>query len=311
VKERIYGWVERSPMLHARSHSAVTSFKGKIYVFGGGGVGFRSLGSTEIYDPRGDVWSRGKDMPTIRSGAVAATLGDRIYVIGGGVKGPDGSFEFFKIVEIYDPERDTWTSGPSMAMPHDYPASVVLNGSIYVLGGHHPEATKGGPMTDPGFSFCEVFDPARGRWREIAPMPTARFAAAAVVFHNRILVLGGAGLRDEGFRNFDIIEAYDPSRDRWSDAGFSLPWPAAGLGAFTYHDRLFVVGGNSGNRIETRFASFDWNRGGWTELDPLRKGRIVMGVAIIDDTLYLIGGRGEDGKTPLSSVESYLFYPEL
>lgn len=307
MNEKVSGWIKKSSMNRARSHAAVAVHRGKIYVFGGGGADFQSLNSTEVYDPQRDVWSRGKEMPTIRSGAVAAVFDDRIYVIGGGVKRPDGRFEFFKIVESYDPERDTWDKGPEMLMPHDYPVSVVMNGAIYVLGGHHPEATKGGPMTDPGFSFCEVFDPALGVWREIAPMPTARFAAAAVVLNNRILVLGGAGLREKGFRNFDVIESYDPSADRWSDAGFRLPWPAAGLGAFTHQDRLFIVGGNSGNKIENRFACFNQREGRWTELAPLSEGRIVMDTIVLNDAVYLVGGRGADGKTPLSSVEAYLF----
>lgn len=305
MREKVSGWVKKSPMHIARSHSATAAYRGRIYVFGGGGPDFQSLNSAEVYDPQRDVWSRGKDMPTIRSGAVAVVLDDRIYVIGGGVKRPDGKFEFFKLVEIYDPKRDTWTGGPDMLMPHDYPASVVMNGSIYVLGGHHPEATKGGPMTDPGFSFCEVFNPAMGVWREIAPMPTARFAAAAVVLNNRILVLGGAGLREEGFRNFAVVESYDPSLDGWSDAGFRLSWPAAGPGAFTYNERLFIVGGKSDNKIENRFACFNQSAGRWTDLDPLSEGRIVMGTIVLNDAVYLIGGRGADGKTPIATVEAY------
>lgn len=305
MKEKVSGWVKKSPMLRTRSHFAVAAYRGKIYVFGGGGADFQSLNSTEVYDPKRDVWSQGKEMPTIRSGAVAAAIDNRIYVIGGGVKRPGGKFEFYKIVEIYDPERDTWAKGPDMLLPHDYPVSVVMNGSIYVLGGHHPEATKGGPMTDPGFSFCEVFDPAKGTWQEIAPMPTARFAAAAVVLNQRILVLGGAGLREEGFRNFDIVEPYDPLANRWSDAGFKLPWPAAGLGAFTHNDRLFIVGGKSDNKIENRFAYFNQSAGRWIELDPLDEGRIVMGAVTIGDILYIVGGRGADGKTTLSSVVAY------
>ncbi|MBI5755599.1 MAG: hypothetical protein HZA12_01620 [Nitrospirae bacterium] len=301
------GWLKRSPMQAARSHFAATAHKGSVYVFGGGGTGFGSLNSTEIYDPKADVWSKGKEMPTTRSGAVAAVLNDKIYVIGGGLKLPDGRFEFFKTVEIYDPQTDTWSNGPDMLMPHDYPASVVLGGGIYVIGGHHPEATKGGPMTDPGFSFCEMFYPRDGLWKEIAPMPTARFALASAVLHNRILAMGGAGLRKDGFKNFDVVESYDPALDKWIDAGFRLPYPAAGLGACVHNNRLFIIGGNSGGRIENRFACHDFDLNKWTGLEQMDEGRIVMGVVTIGDTLYIIGGRGPDGKTPVAHVLSLQF----
>lgn len=299
------GWSKRFPMHEARSHFAITAYRGRVYVFGGGGKDFKSLNSTGIYDPEKDIWYEGSDMPTTRSGAVAAILNDRIYVMGGGLRHEDGRFEFFRVVEIYDPETDTWSQGPDMLMPHDYPVSAIMDNCIYVFGGHHPDATKGGPMTDPGFSFCETFDPVIDAWREIAPMPTPRFASAAVVLGERILVLGGAGLREYGFKNFDVVESYDPRMDRWSEAGFRLPWRAAGAGACTCNNRLYLAGGNSGGRIENRITYYDPDRNQWTELAPLETGRIVMGMIPIGDTLYLIGGRGADGKTPLDSVDSF------
>ncbi|MCC6544268.1 MAG: hypothetical protein IT392_07165 [Nitrospirae bacterium] len=296
------GWVKRSPMHAARSHFAAASYKEKIYVFGGGGDGFTSLCSTEIYDPETDVWSRGKDMPTVRSGTVAAVLNNKIYVMGGGLKLHDGRFQFFRIVEIYDPENDTWTSGPDMLMPHDYPASVVYNNQIYVIGGHHPDATSGGPMTDPGFSFCEAFSPEEAVWNKLAPMPEPRFAHVSVVINDEIVVMGGAGLREDGFMNFDLMESYDPVSNSWRDSGMRLPWPAAGLGALSLNNRVFVFGGKSDNKIENRAACFEQGSDAWEELEQLNEGRIVMSVASLDDTIYLLGGRGPDGKTPVSEV---------
>ena len=299
------GWSKRSPMHTARSHFAMAGYKGKVYVFGGGGKDFKSLNSTGIYDPEKDIWCKGSDMPTTRSGAVAAVLNNRIYVMGGGLRHGDGRFEFFRMVEIYHPEADAWSQGPDLLMPHDYPVSVVMGNSIYVFGGHHPDATKGGPMTDPGFSFCEAFDPDTNTWREIAPMPTPRFASAAVVLGNRILVLGGAGLREDGFKNFDVVESYDPRINQWSEAGFRLPQPAAGAGACIRNNRLYLAGGNSGDRIENRTRYYDPDCSQWTELSPLETGRLVMGMISMGDTLYLIGGRGADGKTPLDSVDAF------
>lgn len=288
----------------ARSHFAAASYGNRIYVFGGGGAGFTSLNSTEIYDPETDIWSKGKDMPTVRSGTVAAVLNNKIYVMGGGLKLQDGRFQFFRTVEVYDPEKDIWTNGPDMLMPHDYPASVVWNHHIYVIGGHHPDATNGGPMTDPGFSFCEIFSQDNAAWQKLAPMPTPRFALASAVVNNKIMVMGGAGLRpgDEGFTNYDLIESYDPVANRWGDSGIRLPWPAAGLGAIVHNNSLFIIGGNSGNKIENRVACLEPNLNNWVEIDRLKEGRIVMGVVTVGDTLYIIGGRGQDGKTPTAEV---------
>ncbi|MBI5193279.1 MAG: hypothetical protein HZA08_07550 [Nitrospirae bacterium] len=309
-------WIKKASLNTPRSHTATAAYNGKIYVFGGGGADFKSLNSTEIYDPVTDTWHQGKEMPTVRSGAVAAVVNDRIHVLGGGFKHPNGQFEFFRTVEIYNPATDSWEKGVDMLMPHDYPASVVLNGHVYVLGGHHPDATTGGPMTDPGFSFCEVFEPEKNAWKKIASMPTPRFAFAAVVINNKILAIGGAGYRYNGFKNYDVVEIYDPAKNIWANAGFNTPWPAAGLGAFVLEENpppLFkgglggvcIAGGKSDNTVEDRFVYFDLLTNQWMELPTLTTGRIVMGTAQIGNTLYLIGGRGPDGKSPIATVEAF------
>ena len=42
------------------------------------------FGQTESYDPVTDTWQDHAPMPTPRHGARAATIGDSIYVVGGG-----------------------------------------------------------------------------------------------------------------------------------------------------------------------------------------------------------------------------------
>src|SRR3972149_10705125 len=79
-------WNIKKSLQTARSHPATVSYNGKIYVFGGGGPNFLSLDTIEIYDPQSDTWSWGRTMPTHRSGAVAALVGEKGYVIGGGEK---------------------------------------------------------------------------------------------------------------------------------------------------------------------------------------------------------------------------------
>ena len=135
-------WNIRRSLHTARSHPATVSYNGKIYVFGGGGPNFLSLDTVEMYDPGSDTWSWGRTMPTHRSGAVAALVGEKVYVIGGGYKKPDGKFKFLTTVEIYSPAEDRWETGPDMIMPHDYPGVAVSGNEIYIMGGHHPDATE-------------------------------------------------------------------------------------------------------------------------------------------------------------------------
>lgn len=299
-------WDTKSPVTHVRSHCPPATYKNKIYVFGGGGPQFASLNSVYAFDPEENRWERKADMPTLRSGSVTALMGDRIYVMGGGFKQPNGQFKFLTTVEIYHPDTDSWESGPDLLMPHDYPACAVVNGQIYVLGGHHPDATKAGPKTDPGFAFCERLDPAAGRWEEVAPLGQPRFALAAAVMDDTLLTLGGVAFTPDGFNNFSLVERYDAAANRWVlDERYTLPWPAAGLGACTLHGRLYIFGGYSTDNIHNRAACFDPATEQWRRLPDIPAPRAAMGVATLNDTIYLIGGWADDGRTPQADVFAY------
>lgn len=288
-----------------RSHFGTAVYDGKIYVFGGGGEGFKSLNLVNVYDPLEDRWSTATPMPTTRSGVVAVTLRDRIYVMGGGFKKPDGTFNFLTTVEIYDPATDSWEKGPDLLMRHDAPAATVLNGKIYLFGGHHPEA-RGGPLTDPATGFAEMLDPLKGEWEAIRPMPTPRFSLAGVAHGGKILAVGGGAFCDGTFRNYDLVEIYDPVKRDWrSESTWSLPWPSAGLGSCVVDDRVYVFGGNNGEAIQKRAAYYDGVQDKWFDLPAMNEPRAAMGVAVLGNSVFVLGGRGADGKLPVNTVEAF------
>jgi N-acetylneuraminic acid mutarotase len=299
-------WSQATPLAIARSHPSVASYKGKIYAFGGGGPCFKSLNSSVCYNPQDDSWSERQDMPTLRSGTMAATVGDRIYVMGGGFRQEDGMFRFLTTVEIYHPETDSWEQGPDLIMPHDYPAAAVLGETIYILGGHHPDATLGGPKTDPGFDFCERLDINKGKWEAIAPLPTPRFALSAVTMNGKILAMGGVAFRPEGFNNFTTIETYDPATNCWTqDEQLALPWAAAGLGSARLDDRIYVFGGYSDDSIHSRTAYYSPSDKEWHRVASLPAPVAAMGVTTCDGAIYSVGGWADDGRTPITDVYCY------
>lgn len=299
-------WQVLPSMELARSHAPVIPYQGKLYVFGGGGPQFKSLASSVVYDPQTQKWSDLADMPTKRSGTAGFGIEDKMYVVGGGFKKPDGNFQFLPTTEIYDPQNDSWSSGPDMNQPHDYPASALLDQSIYIMGGHHPEACLGGPRTDPGFSFSERWSPGQDAWEQIADMPTPRFAAAAITLDDKIYTNGGVAFRPEGFNNFDFFEIYDPANNQWAeDQNMKLPWPAAGHGMCLTDDKIFFFGGYSTDDIHNRASFYDLKTGEWVSLPPMPVPRAAMGVAVMGKAIYLVGGWADDGRTPIDSVVVY------
>ncbi len=266
-------------------------YEGKIYSFGGGGDDFKSLDLSEVYDPKTDQWTTLAPMPTLRSGALAATLGDTIYVMGGGFKKEDGRFKFLTTVEAYFPKEDRWETQPSLLQPHDYPACAVVDGLIYIIGGHHPDATEGGPQTDPAFSFTESWDTSLHPWQEVSAMPTPRFAASAVEVDQKLWVLGGVAATPEGFLEYDLVEVFDPKTSTWSRSSQGLSSSSAGQGAVVLNHRLYVFGGfREGIGICKKGAVLDLETKVWSVLPDMPVDRAAMGVAVVDDVIYLIGG---------------------
>ncbi len=298
-------WNILQSMSTARSHPAVAAFEGKIYAFGGGGPNFLSLNTSEVYDPTLNQWSPVCSMPTTRSGAMAAVLGDVIYVMGGGFKKPDGKFKFLTTVEAYYPLEDRWEEKPALLQPHDYPACAVLDGQIYIIGGHHPDATEGGPQTDPAFAFSQRWDGKSEQWEEIPLMPTPRFASSAVSIDNKIWVMGGVAFTPEGFNEYDLIEIFDPQHGTWSRSTVSLPWSSAGQGTCLLNGCLYSFGGfREGVGIGLHAAVCNLSEKNWSELPEMPHRRAAMGVVVINETIYLIGGWRAD-RSVKDSVVAY------
>ncbi len=296
-------WQTLSPMVTARSHPGVAVFEGKIYSFGGGGPGFKSLNSSEVYDPATNQWSSVKPMPTSRSGTMAAAMGEMIVVMGGGFRKPDGKFKFLKTVEAYYPKEDRWEEKPSLLQPHDYPASAVLDGQVYIIGGHHPDATEGGPQTDPAFSFSQRWDGKSDRWEEIPEMPTPRFASSAVAVDGQVWVMGGVAFTPEGFHEYDRIEVFDPKEGKWQRSDLKLPYSSAGQGACLFENRLYSFGGfQEGVGIGKHGAVYDRAGKKWYALPPMPYDRAAMGIVVLDETIYLMGGWRADRSVKDSVV---------
>ncbi|MBI1822782.1 MAG: hypothetical protein HY200_02275 [Nitrospirae bacterium] len=301
-------WKLLKPMGLERSHCGAAAAGGKLFVFGGGGIGFKSLQGAEIYDPLRDLWNEITPMPTLRSGLVAASLNNLIYVMGGGFKNPDGTFNFLTVVELFDPINLSWQKGPSLKKKHDAPSAITHHNEIYLFAGHHPEAT-GGPLTDPAFSCSEKLDAKNHVWEEIAPLPTPRFSPATAIVNDQIWVMGGGAFRENRFHNFDLIEVYDAQNENWiTNPRIRLPWPSAGLSACLWKDRVYVFGGNDGNGISNRSAVYDPSVNRWDNLEPMPQPRAAAVAVVIQDVIYLVGGRDATGKTPTSSLMAY--YPD-
>jgi N-acetylneuraminic acid mutarotase len=125
----------RAAIPNNRSAASAAVYNGKIYLFGGNNT------SILLYDPDADSWTtKTAVLNPMRNRAVAVTIGDLIYIIGG----LTGS-SVLNEVKIYNPINDTITDGPPLpyiTFGHAAAGTLIPNGKcttytgkIYVSGG--------------------------------------------------------------------------------------------------------------------------------------------------------------------------------
>lgn len=249
-------WTRKKPMALPSHHVAFASYQGKIYAFGGfvlprsGPPAWVPINNAWQYDPQNDSWKALAPLPTRRGSAVAAVVGDKIYVIGGvttaagaedlGISPPRPQL-CLGTVEEYDPAANTWRQRTSMPTPRNHAAAGVVDGKIYVVGGRVGAAFIG---LASDISVVEEYDPATDKWgAPRARMPTARSAMGAGVYGGRIYVAGGEYQDPHLMATFRAVEAYDPATNTWETMP-SMPVSRHGLAAGVIGNRLHLVGGD-------------------------------------------------------------------
>ena len=268
-------WEIMASMPKAGNYKAAV-VNGKIYILG------TNFGPYE-YDPATDMWTAKNPKPTSGYFAVAA-FQNKIYAFG-------------KTTEIYDPETDMWETNKTV-MPtfrREMEANVV-NGKIFVIGGDLADVIF--PIVIS--SVTEVYDPATDSWVTPASIPYGVRLYASAVVDGKIYVIGGE--YDYGGSTFNQI--YDAENDTWSQ-GAPVPvntWGAA-AGATTgvkAAKRIYVVGGEGGfGEPLSLNLVYDPQMGTWINGSSLPTARICPTVAVVDDSIYVIGG----GMT--AAVERY------
>ena len=183
-------WHEGKQMPTARGALTANFINGTLYAVGGQSLLSSSsspsgiiLATNEAYDSASNTWITKASMPTARHHAASAVVNGKLYVIGGRVVEVSSTVNV-NVNELYDPEKNTWTSLAPMPSKRSGIAAAanfdMIN--IYVFGGEEPSKT---------FNNNERYDIKANKWFIETPMPTARHGLGAASVHNKIYVLGG------------------------------------------------------------------------------------------------------------------------
>ena len=240
----------------------------------------------------GGVWRTASPAPMKRTEVAAATVGAKIYVVGGFEQPSWGNVLNFAItpaVEEYDPAVDRWSTKASMPAGLHHVGIGVVGGRLYIIGGYKQSGLSVWGPVDTVYAY----DPATDAWSEGAPMPTARGALSVTVHDGKLYAIGGY----EGRANSAAVEAYDPVRNSWS-ARASLPTPRDHLATTTAAGKLYAIGGRLKGDYHRNLSVtevYDPLSDKWSKAPDLPTARSGITAAEAGGRVYVFGGEGVDG----------------
>jgi N-acetylneuraminic acid mutarotase len=250
--------------------------------------------STQSVEPELDrgVWHTAAPVPTKRTEVAAATLRDKIYVVGGFEQPSLGNVLNLAItpsLEEYDPATDRWTSKAPMPVGLHHVGIAVTGGRLYVIGGYkQSRLSVWGPV-----ATVYAYDPATDTWAERAPMPTARGALSVTVHDRKLYAIGGYDRN----ANSAAVEVYDPERDTWA-ARAPLPTPRDHLASATASGKVYAIGGRLNGDYHQNLAItevYDPVTDRWSRAADLPTARSGITAAEVGGRVYVFGGEGGEG----------------
>uniref|UniRef100_A0A8C9VCP6 Kelch-like family member 4 n=1 Tax=Scleropages formosus TaxID=113540 RepID=A0A8C9VCP6_SCLFO len=280
---------ERRPMLQSPRTKPRKSTVGALYAVGGMDA---TKGSTTIekYDLRTNTWIQVGVMNGRRLQFGVAVIDNKLYVVGG----RDG-LKTSNMVECYSPVTKVWSTMPPMSTHRHGLGIAVLEGPMYAVGGHD------------GWSYLntvERWDPQARQWNYVASMSTPRSTVGVTALNGKLFAVGGR----DGSSCLRSMECFDPHTNKWSMCA-PMSKRRGGVGVATYNGFLYAVGGhdapasNHCSRLSDCVERYDPKTDTWTTVAPLSVPRDAVGVCLLGDRLYAVGGY--DGQTYLNTVESY------
>ncbi|MGB3588712.1 MAG: kelch repeat-containing protein [Tunicatimonas sp.] len=218
---------------------------------------------------------------------------------------PDSSKSEVEEVAVTQPEAE-WTMINTNNEPlarHEN-AFTELNGKFYLIGGRSNKPIN-------------IYDPEANTWSEGATPPLEMHHFQAILYQDKIYVLGAFTGSFPHETPIPDVYAYVPATDQWEKV-VSIPEERrrGAAGVTVYQNKIYVLCGIQDGHYDGHvawFDEFDPSTNEWKELPDAPRSRDHFQAAMIGTKLYAAGGRNTSAKTEqtmeltISEVDVYDF----
>jgi hypothetical protein len=273
------------------------------------------------------AWKRLAALPVQLEGAAVAAYQKKVYVAGG-LLPPTGAAEREKSKRtfVYDPATDSWSNGPDLPRPISHATLVATNVSLYFMGGWileggskqvlrldaaagqwvddtpMPETRVGGAAAFDGTRIVyaggtradetasdDVWGFENSTWTPIGKLTRGRQKLAAASDRAGLVWIVAGGDQKSGAK-YSLVERVEGGRV----IGDTSRTPPAVDGGTAIHmnGSLCALGGRGGT---DDYPGWWCDRPGLADsLPDLQPRRAGLGLAVLDRTVYVVGGYGLD-----------------
>lgn len=177
------------------ANMASLALNGIIYTTGGTEINDTESQAVNAYDPATNTWSNKSSMNYHRTAHGLATVGGKLYAIGG--SNDDGHpIEYMSSVEEYDPATNAWIEKTPMSTARSGLRAVAINDKIYAIGGFN-----GGYL-----NTIEQYSPDTDTWVNMPNMTVSRQLSGVSVINSKAIIVGG-----NNASYLDSNESFTPS----------------------------------------------------------------------------------------------------
>lgn len=220
------------------------------------------------------------------------------------------------MTEVIENPESGWQRLADMPVAKWEPASLVVGGKLYVLGGYESGIVSS--------KRAHSFDPVTGAWEKMQDLPSAISHVNLVPDDTGFWFAGGmkdrpGQVKDPQMKDHIIAEVWQfrLDQDRYV-AGPLLPGRRAGGGLARIGEKLHYVSGLMEDRDTDAVEHWvldlaAWEASGnaaWTELAPLPVPRNQFSTAVLDGRIYVIGGQFNHDSQQLDQPTVDVYDPD-
>lgn len=236
------------------AYAAYTSYDGRMYLFGGCGPDRRPTAESFVLSRTGRdehgaptlAWTAGVALPEPLVFPVSDRIGSTLYLLAG-----SRDYDLKNIsndlyaLDLAAGEGQWRKLAPMPGPPTAYPGFAACGGKLYAFGGYRTDRETPYNVAD---AYC--FDPSRGAWQRLRPLPWACRCLTAVGYGDRSVLLCGpylasaeeVAVHGQDYGVSGAVLLYDTATDTYTPLQ-PMPRAVTTVGFVRQGNALYGVGG--------------------------------------------------------------------